>query len=246
MWRSYPAAAATGEPNEPGGPNATTKSLTPAGSSLKRKLARKFAAFMRWLHIYLSMFGLGTLLFFSITGITLNHPEWFQAGPESTTESQGRMQTEWLRIEPPEAQSTDQNDEAASYSVKKLEIVEYLRSTHGIRGALAGFQIDDQECVVSFKGAGYAADAFIERDSGDYRITETQHSLISILNDLHKGRDTGRVWSWVIDVSAAMLTFASLTGLILLLYIKRRRRLGLLTGLIGAAMLATIAYFLVP
>ena len=29
---------------------------------------------MRWLHIYLSMFGLAAVLFFSVTGITLNHP----------------------------------------------------------------------------------------------------------------------------------------------------------------------------
>jgi hypothetical protein len=201
---------------------------------------------MRWLHIYLSMFGLGALLFFSITGITLNHPEWFEAGPESTTESQGRMQPEWLRIERLNTQPTDPTDETAAGSVKRLEIVEYLRSTHGIRGALADFHVDDQECAVSFKGAGYAADAFIERESGNYRITETQHSLIAILNDLHKGRDTGNVWSWVIDVSAAMLSFASLTGLILLLYIKRRRNLGLLTGILGALALAAIAYFLVP
>lgn len=243
MWRSNPAPVTAGEPNEPEGPESTTESLSPAGPAPSRKLARKFAALMRWLHIYLSMFGLGTLLFFSVTGITLNHPEWFQAGLESTTEYQGRMRADWLRTEPPEARSTD---DAASHPVNKLEVVEYLRSTHGIRGALADFQIDDQECVVSFKGAGYAADAFIERESGEYRATETRHGLISILNDLHKGRDTGKIWSWIIDISAGLLCLASLTGLVLLLYIKRRRRLGLLTGLIGAATLAATAYFLVP
>jgi hypothetical protein len=226
MWGSNPPAAAAGD--------------------TRRTLTRKFAAFMRWLHIYLSMFGLATLLFFSLTGVTLNHPEWFQAGPGSTAESQGRMRPEWLRAEPRDSRSTDRAGEAASGSVKKLEIVEYLRSTHGVRGALADFQVDDQECVVSFKGAGYAADAFIDRDSGDYRITEIRHGPIAVLNDLHKGRDTGPIWSWVIDISAGMLSFASLTGLVLLLYIKRRRRRGLLTGILGTLALAAIAYYLVP
>jgi len=239
MWRSKPDAKAAGEPNDPDGP----ESPIPSGTPLGRRLSRRFAAFMRWLHIYLSMFGLGTLLFFSVTGITLNHPEWFQAGLEATTEFQGRIRTDWLRSEPPESRSTD---EAASRSVNKLEVVEYLRSTHGIRGALADFQIDDQECVVTFKGAGYAADAFITRDSGDYRITETRHGVVAILNDLHKGRDTGKVWSWVIDLSAGMLCLASLTGLVLLLYVKRRRTRGLLTGVIGVLVLSAIAYYLVP
>ncbi|ODU00978.1 MAG: peptidase [Planctomycetes bacterium SCN 63-9] len=215
--------------------------------SLRRKLVLKFAAFMRWLHIYLSMLGLGTLLFFSLTGITLNHPDWFSSGPETTTESRGRMLPDWLQGEPPpESAPVDRAEGAASRTVDKLKIVEYLRGAHGVRGALADFQIDEQECVVSFKGAGYAADAFIERESGEYRITETQHSLVSMLNDLHKGRDTGRAWSWVIDVSAGMLSLSSLSGMILLLYIKRRRRLGILTGILGALVLTAIAYYFVP
>ena len=32
---------------------------------------------MRWLHVYLSMISLAVVLFFSVTGITLNHPDWF-------------------------------------------------------------------------------------------------------------------------------------------------------------------------
>jgi hypothetical protein len=241
MLSSKSISPASGEPVQ-----TTNDQGRPTGPSLKRKLALKFAAFMRWLHIYLSMLGLGTLLFFSLTGITLNHPDWFEGGPETTTESQGRIRPDWLRAEPSNPDAAGHSDEAADLSVKKLEVVEYLRSEHGIRGAMADFQIDEQECVVSFKGPGYAADAFIERESGDYRITEIQHGLISVFNDLHKGRDTGEAWSWVIDISAGMLSISSLTGMILLFYIKRRRRLGLLTGLVGALALAAIAHFLVP
>ena len=104
--------------------------------------------------------------------------------------------------------------------VAKLEVVEHLRKTHAIRGALAEFRVDDTECTVSFKGPGYSADTFIDRDSGEYTMTELDHGLIALINDLHKGRDTGAVWSWVIDLSAGLMTIISLTGLVLLFYLK--------------------------
>ncbi len=47
----------------------------------RRRLAIRFAKLVRWLHIYLSMFGLAAVLFFSATGITLNHPLRLRVGP---------------------------------------------------------------------------------------------------------------------------------------------------------------------
>ena len=64
-----------------------------------------------------------------------------------------------------------------------------------------------------------------------------------MINDLHKGRDTGRAWSAVIDASAIGLIVISASGLALLFYIKRRRARGLLTALVGAALLVA-AFFL--
>ncbi len=64
--------------------------------------------------------------------------------------------------------------------------MEALRKAHGIRGALTDFRVDEAECTVSFKGPGYAADAFIDRDSGRYTLTQSFHGVIAVLNDLHK------------------------------------------------------------
>jgi uncharacterized protein len=74
-------------------------------------------------------------------------------------------------------------------------------------------------------------------------VTEERLGVFAVLNDLHKGRDTGPVWSVVVDLSAALTALASMTGLLLLFYIKRRRVLGLLTALIGAALI-TAAFLL--
>ena len=51
---------------------------------------------MRWLHIYVSMFGLAAVLFFSVTGLTLNHPDWFGEAARRVS-VRGAMPPEWLR-----------------------------------------------------------------------------------------------------------------------------------------------------
>lgn len=217
---------------EPGGTNAN------ASPSLNRRLSLRLAALMRWLHIYLSMFGLAVILFFSATGITLNHPDWFYGGAERNFQVQGQVNVRWLNRDVPAADSEEMTD--ASRQVAKLEIFEHLRKTHGIRGALAEFRTDDRECMVTFKGPGYSADAFIDRATGRYDLSESYHGVIAVINDLHKGRDTGKVWSVLIDLSAMLMTLVSLTGLILLFYIKRRRISGLVIALVGTVVVAVL------
>jgi hypothetical protein len=125
-------------------------------------------------------------------------------------------------------------------SVAKLEIVEWLRKEHQLKGALTDFRIDDAQCGISFKGPGYAADIFINRATGEYDISQTRAGFVGILNDLHKGRDAGPVWSLIIDISAILMTVVSLTGMILLLYLKRKR----IRGLILAALGLMVAYLI--
>lgn len=211
--------------------------------SLRRKVAIKFAASMRWLHIYLSMFGLLAMLLFSVTGLTLNHPDWFGAGLGTSRSIEGRMETAWL-VGDPSAEAVEDADPADL--LRKLEIVEHLRARYKIRGAVSSFTADDREASVSFKGPGYSADAFIDRRSGDYTLSESSLGLVAVLNDLHKGRDTGAAWSWVIDISAVLMTLISLTGLVLLFYLKRRRIPGVVVGLVGAAVVAGVALLFVP
>ncbi len=198
----------------------------------------RFAKLMRWLHIYLSMFGLAAVLFFSVTGITLNHPDWVFGQVERRREAEGQVKLKWIGREGANAVPPPQ--------VAKLEVVEHLRTTHGLRGAVADFRVDDAECTVSFKGPGYSADAFIDRESGHYTLTELDHGLIALINDLHKGRDTGAAWSLVIDVSAGLMTLISLTGLVLLFYLKLRRVPGVAVAVVGTVVLVVIYRLWVP
>lgn len=167
------------------------------------------------------------VLLFSITGITLNHPEWTFGIVERQTEVKGQLSPEWVR-------------EGAE--VKKLEVVEHLRAQHHFRGKLADFRADDFECALSFKSPGYAVDGTVDRKTGEYQFTVASQGLVAVINDLHRGRDAGRAWAWLIDISAVLLVLVSLTGLGMLLYLKRTRTSALWSGFAGLVVLAVLMW----
>ncbi len=191
----------------------------------------KWAPVARWLHLYLSVVSFGLVLFFAVTGLTLNHANWFEDAAR-TSEYTGKVQATWVN-------PTD------TARINKLAVVEYLRATHGIKGMVSEFRIDDRECSVSFRGPGYAADAYIGRSEGTYQLSETRLGLVAVMNDLHKGRDSGRGWAWVIDVTAVFMTLVSVTGLLLLFFIKKRRVSGLLWVVVGLVAGLLLYYGLV-
>lgn len=177
----------------------------------------------RWLHIYLSMASFGILFFFAVTGLTLNHADWFTSQPH-TIQIRGGIDAKYV-----------------AKDVAKLEVVEYLRNTHGIRGAVNDFRITDTDCSVAFKGPGYAADVLIDRSTGRYELSETRMGFVGVINDLHKGRDSGKGWSVIVDLSAVLMTLVSLSGLLLIFFLQRKRLSGLLAAAAGA-VLCYLAY----
>ena len=210
---------------------------------------------MRWLHIYVSLLGFAALMFFAVTGITLNHPTWFGGDVQTVTELKGSLPTVWVAARPmeaaPEATGSEEappeaEGAPANETVARLEVVEHLRKEHGLRGAVSEFRIDDYECMVLFKGPGYAADVFIDRAAGTYNVTQTVMGLMAVMNDLHKGRDSGEVWSWVIDITALLMVFVSVTGFVLIFYLRRKRMSGVVTAVVGTIILVVLAIQFVP
>jgi uncharacterized protein len=191
-------------------------------------MKKSFSGLWRWLHIYLSMAGFALLLFFSVTGITLNHTEWFD-NMQTTVNLKGRLDTAWLRG-----------------NIDKLSVAESLRKAHEVRGAVSSFEADEEQVTVSFAGPGYAADVFIERADGNYELTETRTGIWGVMNDLHKGRDTGSAWRWLIDASAVLMILISLTGMFMLFYLKRKRLAGWLVALAGSLIAWAVYAIWVP
>jgi uncharacterized protein len=190
---------------------------------VKPPLKRRIASISRWLHIYISAAASVVLLFFSGTGLILNHQEWF-SGRQKTNEYRGEMDVKWVKA-------------SDSKAVAKLEIVEYLRQARNVKGALTDFRIEDAQCALSFKGPGYAADAIVDRETGRYQLIENHFGFVAVISDLHKARDTGSKWGMVLDISAVFIICVSLTGLILVFYLIKRRTSALVILGIGGALL---------
>jgi hypothetical protein len=196
------------------------------------RIKRNTSNWSRWLHIYLSMFSFIILLFFAITGITLNHTEWF-ADQQKTTSMNGKLNLQWVSVK----------DTAR---IAKLNIVEFLRNTHGIKGAVGEFSIDENQCTISFNGPGYTADAFVNREDGSYEVSETKTGIWGVLNDLHKGRDSGKTWAWLIDLSGVLMVLVSMTGLIMLFFLKKKRVSGILIMVLGGLICYLVYRIFVP
>lgn len=194
---------------------------------------KEVAKLSRWLHIYLSMVSFAIVLFFSVTGLTLNHPTWFGGDKQIETKYNGKLNANWVN-------NLDTN------KVAKLEIVEFFRKKHNAKGFVSEIRIDDVEISLSLKGPAYGFDAFIDRTNGVYEASEIKMGAVAVMNDLHKGRDSGSGWAWVIDVSAIFLILVSLSGLILLLFMKKRRVAGLVSGVIGLIICYLIYVIFVP
>ena len=194
-----------------------------AAQSMGHRIKRRTAIVTRWLHIYLSMVSFAVVLFFAVTGLTLNHAEAFSHG-EVVKNLNGTLT-------PAELGPKDHPD--------TLAIVEHIRNTDHVHGAVSDLRVEDDQITFSFRGPGYSADATVDRAAGTYQVVETRSGFVAVINDLHKGRDTGKAWSWVIDVSAVLLTLVSLTGLLLIFFVYKRR----LSGLILAVVAAIVCFF---
>jgi hypothetical protein len=184
-----------------------------------RPLRLRIHSALRWLHIYTSMVSLVAVLFFALTGVTLNHPDWLAT--ESTKQATGQMPADWK----------------SGAAVDWLVVAEHLRSTQGVHGPVADRNADGAEASITFKAPGYSAECLIDTTTGKYRLTVDYQGALGVLNDLHRGRDAGGGWSSLIDVAGWFLALVSVTGLGLLVYLRKVRASALLTMAFGAVAL---------
>jgi len=189
------------------------------------KQSRDTLKWARWFHVYSSMIAFLLIFFFGITGITLNHPTW-------TFGSDIQMST--VEGQPPFSPTFADN--TADY----LTISEFARSELGVSGSVDSFETTNDTIGITYRNPGYGADLFVDAVDGTYQLTVEQQGWVAVLNDLHKGRDTGSTWSWVIDVSAAFLVVVSLTGLLMQFFLRRRRRSAFISVAVGSILTVLI------
>jgi hypothetical protein len=155
------------------------------------------------------------LLLFSITGITLNHAAQIAAKPKVTT------------VENELPASLLQHFAAGGREERKAPlpdaVTEWLSDEMGLSTAGRIAEWSEDEIYVSMPRPGGDAWLSIDRATGDVQYERTDRGVISWMNDLHKGRNTGPMWAWFIDVFAVACVLFAGTGLFLLKMHASRR-----------------------
>ncbi|WP_420595942.1 PepSY-associated TM helix domain-containing protein [Deinococcus sp.] len=190
-----------------------------------RTLKARLNVWVRWLHTYISMFSLLLILFFSATGVTLNHPDWTFGGVEKQQQFSGNLPANWN----------------AGGKADALTIAEFLRAKHGLHGMASDFQYQAGAGGLSFRAPGYSADVQFDK-SGKYSVNVDAQGALAVANDFHKGRDSGTAWSWVIDVSGVFLVIVALTGLGIMLFLRKVRTASLVSIVLGGLVMGYLMW----
>ena len=166
-----------------------------------------------WISAAISLIG---LLLFSVTGITLNHAGDIKH--KSQVEHRELSLPDSLR---PLLLTADQGDNADANS-KPLPaplpapVADWLTHALNIDIARQPAEWSAEEVYVPLPCPGGDAWLRIARDDGSIEYESTDQGWIAYFNDLHKGRNTGSVWAWFIDLFAIACLLSSLTGLLIL------------------------------
>jgi hypothetical protein len=160
---------------------------------------------IRQWHWISSALCLAGMLLFAITGITLNHATDIPATIHVTT-IEATVPNDML----------SQLAEAHQRGVP-LKLIKWLADEKDLYiRADNKTEWSDDELYVSLPRPG--GDAWLSLDllSGDLRYEKTERGVVSYVNDLHKGRNTGKAWFWFIDLFAVACVVFCMTGLVLL------------------------------
>lgn len=153
-----------------------------------------------WISAAVSLIG---LMLFAITGITLNHASQIPAEP-LTMEANAVLPAPLLArlADMPEDSTAPVPDEVARWTADALKV------------SIAGLptEMSPGEVYIALPRPGGDRWLTIDRSTGDALLETTTRGWIAYLNDLHKGRNTGPVWSMFIDVFAIACVIFAVTG----------------------------------
>jgi hypothetical protein len=197
------------------------------------------AVWLRQLHQWhwiSSALCLMAMLLFAVTGFTLNHASQIEAKPSVT-----RLSRE---LPPP------LRDRLAAFARGHVD------ARAPLPPALADWAAREFPVSVGDVAAEWSEDdayLALPRPGGDAWLRigldgraeyeSTDRGWISYLNDLHKGRNAGAVWSWFIDAFAIACLVFCITGFLILYYHAGNRRATwpvICLGLVLPAVLALL------
>lgn len=172
--------------------------------------------FYLW-HWVSSAFALAAMIFFAVTGITLNHAASFSTKPK-VTKTQSKLPEAMLTQIAVEKGKPAQGKRAVPPDIRHW-LDTHLDASPGAR--LVEWQ--DDEIYIDLPRPGGDGWLTIDRTTGEIHKEITTRGMVSWLNDLHKGRHTGSTWIVFMDFFSVVCVIFCLTGLALLFVHARRR-----------------------
>lgn len=226
---------------------------------------RRLLKISRQVHLYVTLFGLALIVFFTLTGFMLNNESWFskkktaesEAADEEKNTQKGTMPIAFLN--PPSKHDTKEEGEKDKDDgkdepkkdlkpVDKFEVTEWLRKEFKIRGAFDKdrYREEDDRVEIYFMRPGELVHVEIERETGATTVKTDNEGWAGVVMDLHKGKHSGKLWSYVIDFLSVFLIVISFTGLILWSSLKSRGKWGAILLFLGTGLSFAAYYFFVP
>ena len=205
------------------------------GAILPRRRFNKAAFYRqcRMLHTYISAFAFLTLMFFAVTGITLNHPEWFGSGRKAADVSTVDL--------PPAALA-----QAMAAPDPVPAIAAAVAGTTSLRGTFRSGEIVGEEAYLRFEGVTGTSDLIVDLTTGIAEVEIRRATAMALLNDLHRGKNAGSVWSAFIDISAGLILALSVLGYVLFFSLRLRLATSLKLTALSLGAMAGMVWLFVP
>ena len=163
------------------------------------------------------------LLFFASTGITLTHAEYLESATPAQTRYRATLPTPVLQAV---------NAAEATRHGLPDSLLAWVEESWALALSMKAIEWQPDEVYVDLKRPGVDASLTIDRRSGAIEYLAEDHGWVAYFNDLHKGKNAGRIWSWLITAMGAGCILFSLTGLLILQrYARTRWQIWPLTGL---------------
>jgi len=184
-------------------------------------------------HGYLSAFAFLALIFFSITGLLLNHPEW--------TPTHGEPVSKDLTVQLTPAEM----GAAAAAADPARALARAVGGKTNLLGVYQSGEVIDGESLVRLEGVKGSSDIVVDMATGEAQVTVQRARLIDTINELHRGKNSGAAWKAVIDASAIVVLALSVIGYVLFFSLRFRLRTSLtltavsLLGLLGTVVFLT-------
>jgi hypothetical protein len=188
--------------------------VLPADAAAERQRAKKKAQvragwlrqIVRWHWISAAICLIGMLLF-AITGITLNHAGAIKAEPRTVERTAELPASQRVLLKAAEAKKGPLPAETRAWLDKSLSLSV---------PADAAVEWSPDEAYVALPRPGGDGWVSLNAATGEVVTERTDRGWVSYLNDLHKGRNTGLVWRWFLDIFSIGAIVFCVTGLILM------------------------------